>query len=242
MKNINNMLSPIRFLSILGGVWVLTFGALAKSDSASQTESTPKLPYGVAEVLKLSHAQVGEDIISTYIQNSGTVYNLDPSDIVYLKEQGVSERIVNQMLEQRKRLAAASAQPSAAVAQSRPAYTSAAPAPAPTSVAPAPTYVPSSTTYVISDPAPAYPYYSYSPYYYGPYYGGYYGYPFFSFGFGYGRYGYYGGYRGYYGGYRGGYGGYRGYYGGSHGGFGGSRSGFGGSRSGFGGSHGGGHR
>ena len=222
----NNMLSRNSFLPVLASAWVLAFGAVAKSDSASQMESPSELPYGVAEVLKLSQAKVGDDIISSYIQNSGTVYNLDPSDIVYLKEQGVSERIVNQMLEQRKRLAAASAQPSAAVAQSRPAYTSAAPAPAPTSVAPAPTYVPSSTTYVISDPAPAYPYYGYSPYYYGPYYGGYYGYqyyyPFFGFGFGYGRYGYYGGYRGYYGGYRGGYGGYRG--------------------RGFGGSHGGGHR
>jgi len=218
----NNMFSRISFLPVLGGAWLLAFGAVAKSDSVSQMESSPKLPYGVTEVLKLSQAKVGDDIISSYIQNSGTVYNLGPSDIVYLKEQGVSERIVNQMLEQRKKLTDANAQPSAAAAQSQPANTYAsAPAPAPTSVAPAPTYVPSSSVYVTPDPAPAYPYYGYSPYYYGPYYGGYYGgyygYPFFGFGFGYGRYGYYGGYRGYYGGYRGGYGGYHGGGGGGHG-------------------------
>ena len=208
------MLSRISFLPVLGSAWVLAFGAVAKSDSASQTASPPQLPYGVAEVLKLSHAQVGEDIISSYIQNSGVVYNLSPSDIVYLREQGVSERVVSQMLDQRKRLAQASAQPSAAVTQSQPAYTYAAVSdPAPT---PAPTYVPSSSVYVTPAPTPTYPYYGYSPYYYGPYYGGYYGgyygYPFFGFGFGYGRYGYYGGYRG-----GGGYGGYHGGGGGGHG-------------------------
>src|SRR6266436_4060619 len=128
----NNMLSRIRFLPVLGSAWVLAFGAVAKSDSVSQMEPPPKLPYGVAEVLKLSQAKVGEDVISSYIQNSGKVYNLGPSDIVYLKEQGVSERIVNQMLDQRKKLAEASAQASAAVAQSQPAYTYAgAPASAP---------------------------------------------------------------------------------------------------------------
>ncbi len=135
----NNMLSRIRFLPVLGSAWVLAFGAVAKSDSVSQMEPPPKLPYGVAEVLKLSQAKVGEDVISSYIQNSGKVYNLGPSDIVYLKEQGVSERIVNQMLDQRKKLAEASAQASAAVAQSQPAYTYAgAPASAPTFAAPGP--------------------------------------------------------------------------------------------------------
>ncbi|HWW02331.1 MAG TPA: hypothetical protein VNZ64_21710 [Candidatus Acidoferrum sp.] len=235
-----NALSRIRFLPVLGGAWLLAFAALAKSDSASQMEPPPRLPYGVADVLKLSQAKVGDDIISSYIQNSGTVYNLAPSDIVYLKEQGVSERIVNQMLDQRKKLAETGALPSAAVAQSQPAYTNAAvPAPAPTFVAPEPGYVPSSSVYVVPNPAPAYSYSGYSPYYYGPYYGGYYGYPyyypFFGFGFGYGRYGYYGGYRGGYGGYRGGYGGFHGGYGGFHGGYGGSHGGYGGS-------HGGGHR
>jgi hypothetical protein len=206
----NNKFFRMRFLPVLGSAWVLAFGTVAKSDSVSQADSPPKLPYGVAEVLKLSQAHVSEDVISAYVQNSGTVYNLGLSDIVYLEKQGVSERIVNQMLEQRNKLAAASAPPSAAVAPSQPVYAyTAAPTTAPSSTAPAATYVPSSSTYVTSDPAPAYPYYGYGPYYYGPYYGGYYGYPYFGFGFGgYGRYGYYGGYRGY--GYRGGYGGYRG--------------------------------
>src|SRR5689334_18003178 len=34
----------------------------------------PKLSYGLEDVLKLSRANVSEDITLTYIQNSGTIY------------------------------------------------------------------------------------------------------------------------------------------------------------------------
>jgi hypothetical protein len=63
----------------------------------------------VDDVLKLSRAQVGEDVTISYIQNSGIAYNLGPNDIVYLKNQGVSDRVVNAMLDERKRVIAQSA-------------------------------------------------------------------------------------------------------------------------------------
>src|SRR3974390_247873 len=50
-----------------------------------------KLPYGVEDVLKLSKAQIGDEITLNYIRNSGTIYALSPQDIVYLRSQGVSE-------------------------------------------------------------------------------------------------------------------------------------------------------
>src|SRR5439155_1211767 len=79
--------------------------------------SATKLPYGVEDVLKLSRAQVSEDITLTYIQNSGTIYDLRPNDIVYLKEQGVSDKLISAMMEQRKKaLDAAAAQQTAAAA------------------------------------------------------------------------------------------------------------------------------
>ena len=37
-----------------------------------------KLPYGVEDVLKLSRAQVSEDVTLNFIRNSGTIYNLAP--------------------------------------------------------------------------------------------------------------------------------------------------------------------
>jgi hypothetical protein len=155
-----------------------------------------KLPYGVADVLKLSRAQVSEQVIATYIQNSGTAYNLNPNEIVYLRDQGVSERVINIMLEQRKRMIESLPQtPSAPAQQPTPAYANTAPA-APESYAQQ-AYAPASTVHVIPYPAASYAYYNSYPHYY-PYYSSGYYYP------------YYSSYcRPYYGGYYGGYYGYR---------------------------------
>ena len=151
------------------------------------TAEPVKLPYGVEDVLKLSRAQVSEDVITTYIHNTGTVYNLGPKDIVYLKEQGVSDRIINTMMDQRRiaNEVAAQAQQQQAAAQqpamiadnnypvTTPAYSEAQPA------APVVTQPAASSLYVIPYPAPAYPYYA-RPYYY-PYS---YSYPYSYFGYG----------------------------------------------------------
>jgi hypothetical protein len=181
-----------------------------------------KLPYGVDDVLKLSRAQISEDVVVNYVHNSGTVYNLEPNDIVYLRNQGVSDRVINAMMDQRTRTTAMAAQ------TVQPAPVLVAPTPDPNAAAaaqypqPAPTYVQApadaqaasgSSLYVIPYPAATtayygsyayygpYSYYGYYPYYY-PYYRGYCG-PVVSFGFGYhGGHGWYHG-GGYHGGYHG---------------------------------------
>ena len=214
-----------RFAS-LGAACLVALRAAAQTPTPTTTAtSTPatadpapvKLPYGAEDVLKLSRAQVSEDVTLNFIRNSGTIYNLAPKDIVYLRNEGVSDRMINAMLDQRKNvpaeMAAQTAPPSAPAAPQAPfsadVSTAAVPQYAPTYVqpppayvAPQPTYAPASTVYVI-------PYngsgYGYANYY--PYYGGYYGYgsPSVVFRFGYGGGGscgpYYGGrYGGYYGG------------------------------------------
>jgi hypothetical protein len=152
-----------------------------------------QLSYGVSQIVQLSQAKVNDDTIVNYIRNSGSSYGLDANQIVYLKQQGVSETVINAMLNQ-PRLTTAAAPP--------PAQTTVAP-PATTYVQPTTAYVPSSTVYVIPD-AQSYQYAAwynyYHPYYgyygYGcyPYYGGW-GYPAVTFSFGYGG-GWRGGYRG----------------------------------------------
>src|ERR1051326_6612778 len=164
------------------------------------TSETVKLPYGVEDVLKLSRAQVSDDVIMTYIQNTGTIYNLAPKDIVYLKEQGVSDRIINTMMDQRRvasEVALQTQQQQAAVQQqadanaqnNTPVTTQAYSEPEPES-APAVTQGAPSTLYVIPYPTPAYPRYSYYyPYSYSyPYTYSYYGYsrPVIGFRFGFG--------------------------------------------------------
>jgi len=209
----------------LGAASLVALNATAQTQAPSATtSSTPapaasapvKLPYGVDDVLKLSRAHVSEEVTVNYIRNTGTIYNLAPNDIVYLRNEGVSDRVINTMLDQRKTVPAETATQStpvssgasAAVPQYAPAYVQ----PAPVYAQPEPTYTAASTLYVIPYPYAGYRYPGYSPYYYGGYYG--YGGPSVAFGFGYssgGRCGpYYGGYHGnYYGGGHYGYWGHR---------------------------------
>lgn len=216
-------------LLLLAAVTVLAFAArnVAAQDStaapAAAGQPAPQLSYGVPSVLQLVQAKVSDSIIVNYIQNSGTIYALKADEIVYLKQQGASDAVLNAMLTQRVRL----------TGSTEPATTTAAP-PAPSAPPPAPSapadttgsssaYVqsaPPSTVYVIPDTQTYYydnAYYGGYPYYYGyPYYGGYYGWPGVSLSFGWGGWGgYYGGWHG------GGYGGWHGGGGGFHGGGGG---------------------
>jgi uncharacterized membrane protein YgcG len=160
-----------------------TTSNVAQPAAASQS-APPQLSYGVLQVLQLAQAKVGDDTIVAYIQNSRTIYILDASQIVYLRQQGVSDRVVTAMLNQRKNVTASAAQTAAPQNYSSDAsgtQTS-------TAVAqPTVTYVqtvPTSSAYVIPDTQT----YNYDAYYYQPYYYPYYAWPYpavsLSFGFG----------------------------------------------------------
>jgi len=193
-----------------------TAGNVAAQDSTAQpaatSQPTLQLSYGVPQVLQLAQAKVSDGIIVSYIQNSGTIYSLKASEIVYLKQQGVSDNVLNAMLNQRGRLTG-STEPATTTASSTAAGSDA----TYTTAAPTASYVqtaPPSTVYVIPDTQTyrynTYYYNSYPSYAYYPYSYGYYGvYPAISFSFGWGG-NYHGGY---YGGWHGG-GGWGGYHGG----------------------------
>ena len=159
---------------------------------------------GVTEVLRLIAARTSEDTIIAFIRSSGRTYDLSASEILYLRQHGVSEQVMAAMLNPQQNVTATAGQAAPAPTQFAPFYDAA----APVYFQPSP---------VFAYPAPTYGYYNSGPYPYG------WAFPAFSFGFGYGS-GYYGGYHGggYYGGsYRGGGyygGGYRGggYYGGGY--------------------------
>ena len=202
---------------------ILTTIAAALTLSAMPVvgETALTLPYGAANVLKLAQANVGEETIVAYIEKTGHGYNLGANEIIYLRDQGVTDRVVSAMLTQEKKTRDAAA--AQAAAEQLVAATPPAPAPAAPVAAPQyqQAYTPPPVTYVQPAPAPLivmrdssprltdygiYPRYGYSYCGYPSY--GYrsYGYsPSVSFSFG---YGYGGGYCG--SGYRGGYG----YYGG----------------------------
>jgi len=211
-KNLKSSLLAIAAVTTLAFTAgnVIAQNSTTTAQPAAASQPAPQLSYGVPQVLQLEQAKVSDGVIVNYIQNSGTIYSLKADEIVYLKQQGVSDAALNAMLNQRTRLTG-STEPAATTASSTTAsaqtYTPA-PQPAVTYVQTTPAYVPSSTVYVIPD-TQTYQYgtyyYSGYPYYSYPYYGGYYGWPAVSLSFGWG--GYYGG--GYHGAYHGG-GGFRG--------------------------------
>src|ERR1039457_2872738 len=61
--------------------------------SVSETR-TVQLSSGVPDILKLGHAHLSDDAITAFISNSGRTYHLSVSEILYLREQGVSDQVV----------------------------------------------------------------------------------------------------------------------------------------------------
>src|SRR5690242_10524728 len=95
-----NLRASLRNL-ILAAIATASIAALAQ-DAVINTPS--QLSYGVPQILQLSQAKVGDDVIVRYIQNSGTIFALKAPEIVYLKQQGVSDTVLNAMIDQRIRL------------------------------------------------------------------------------------------------------------------------------------------
>lgn len=127
--------------------------------------------------MKLSRAKINDDVTVAFIQNSERRFTLTASEILYLRQEGVSDRVLTAML----------SQPSPITATPTPA-----PVPSTATEASAPQYVtppattavvetgPASTVYVATPPA----YYSfYDPW---PYWSSCYAYPSLSFGFSWG--------------------------------------------------------
>jgi len=116
----------------------------ATAQPATASQATLQLSYGVSEVVQLTHANVGENIIVNYIQNSDNAYGLDANQILYLKQQGVSDRVINTMLNQPKPAVAATSVATPAAPAPQPVIVSASTSTAVTStasVAPTVTYV-----------------------------------------------------------------------------------------------------
>jgi len=130
----------------------------APAQDATITATAP-LPYGIAQVIKLEQARISDDTVIAYINNSGNTYTLNAGQIIYLRQQGVSDAVLTAMLTQSR---------TAAMPAVAPQY--AAPAPQATADAQPP------VNYVQTAPTD---YYNYPTYYYPNYYPyySYYGYP-----------------------------------------------------------------
>jgi hypothetical protein len=91
-------------------------------------------PLTVLDVQSLAKAGISDDLIISQIRNSRTVYHLNTADIIALKNAGVSERVIDFMINTPTQIP--SAQVSGVVGAAPPA-----PLPETVVVAPAPDYV-----------------------------------------------------------------------------------------------------
>lgn len=165
--------------NIFGQNTIATPGDTASA--AATTAPVPALTPAMQQVLQLSQAKIGDSTIIAYVQNSGTVYGLDAPQIVYLKQQGVSEPVINAMLNQRAAVAAQAAAQAQTPPPNNAQYSTPASASSvitvaqPATPAPSTTYiVPDTQTYNYNTWAAPYYYYPYTYYYPYPYYYNYY--------------------------------------------------------------------
>ena len=87
-----------------------SFAVLAQDSSATKKavepvaadQSVPQLSYGASQILQLAQADVGDETIIAYIKTTSNSYSLNPHQIIYLRQQGVSDTVVTTMLNQPK--------------------------------------------------------------------------------------------------------------------------------------------
>lgn len=88
---------------------------LAVVDPAAATPTNlapaelPKLPAdlspGLADVIKLTQSNVGDDVVVNYIKNSGNTAKPTADEILYLKDLGVSETVISTLMLEGKAVA-----------------------------------------------------------------------------------------------------------------------------------------
>ena len=98
-------------LAIVLAVAIIGWLCLKGANSAHAQATPANLSPGVQEVVKLSQAHMTDDVILSYIKNSGVSYNLSADDILYLNSQGVSQPVLGALLKSRADTTPVPAQP-----------------------------------------------------------------------------------------------------------------------------------
>jgi hypothetical protein len=93
-----NLVMVLICLALSGSIGLLAALAGAQTPAGTQ-EAGVGLPAGVEEVVKLTKAGMGEDLILTKVKKAGVSYDLTTDQIIYLKNQGVSEKVIAALLQ-----------------------------------------------------------------------------------------------------------------------------------------------
>jgi len=74
--------------------------ATTTAQPAAVNAPVPPLAYGVPQIVQLAQAKVGDNTIIAYIKNTGNSYGLNADQIIYLRQQGLSDAVITTMLNQ----------------------------------------------------------------------------------------------------------------------------------------------
>ena len=107
-------------LLVIGAVAVLLLGAFSRldpaaappalpadgpADAAIESAGQPELPAGLspglADIIRLAQAHVDENVILTFILNSGKTYSPTADEILYLSDLGLSQTVIAALFKQK---------------------------------------------------------------------------------------------------------------------------------------------
>jgi hypothetical protein len=87
--------------AIGAGLGAVTGGLIGNSKDKEELQQAQAMaargPLSLAEVIQMAQQHISDDIIIGQIRTTGSVYHLTPSDIVTLKQNGVSDVVVREM-------------------------------------------------------------------------------------------------------------------------------------------------
>jgi hypothetical protein len=64
---------------------------------AAATAVPPRGPLGLTDVVSMAQQHISDDVIINQIRATGSVYSLSAGDIIWLKQNGVSDEVVREM-------------------------------------------------------------------------------------------------------------------------------------------------
>lgn len=93
MKTNTSNLTRNNFFALALGLAVMIVLTIDATVACAQA-----LPPGVQDVVKLKQAGLSDEVILAQIRNSGAAYNLTADQIIYLKNQGVSQMVIQTLI------------------------------------------------------------------------------------------------------------------------------------------------
>ena len=98
-RNLTNRNSAIGAALLCAAIGWLCWSAAIYCPAQTPPANPSGLSPDLQEVVKLSQQQMSDDVIINYIKNTGKSYTLTADDMIYLKQQGVSQAVISALLQ-----------------------------------------------------------------------------------------------------------------------------------------------